>query len=120
MNKQDKLLILIVFSLFIIVFAMFKLTEKHDNLQALVYYENTLIKKIDLNTNEKEYIVKGYNGNIKLIAGNGKIKVSDEISPLHLCSKMGYISKSYEQIVCLPNKIIIKIDSKNSVDTIVE
>ena len=120
MNKQDKILIIIVFSLFIIVFGIFKLTEKHDNLEALVYYENTLIKRIDLNTEEKEYTVKGYNGDIKLVAGNGKIKVSDEISPLHLCSKMGYISKSYEQIVCLPNKVIIKIDSKSDLDTIVE
>ena len=120
MNKQDKVLILIVFILFIIIFSILKITEKHDNLEALVYYENDLILRIDLSKEEQEYTVNGYNGEIKLLAGNGHIKVSDEISPLHLCSKMGYISKSYEQIVCLPNKIIIKIDSKDDIDTIVE
>lgn len=120
MNKHDKKLILIVFILFIIIFGILKLTEKHGNLEALVYYENDLVLKIDLSHEEKEYTVEGYNGEIKLLAGNGKIKVSDEISPLHLCSKMGYISKSYEQIVCLPNKIVIKIDSKDEIDTVVE
>ena len=120
MNKQDKMLILIIFIIFIILFLVFKITEKKDNLNALIYYENNLILTIDLNTEEKEYIVDGYNGKVKLLAGNGKIKVSDEISPLNLCSKMGYISKSYEQIVCLPNKIIIKIDSKDELDTVVE
>ena len=120
MNKQDKILVLVIFILFIIIFSILKLTEKHDNLEALVYYENDLILRIDLEKEEQEYIVDGYNGEIKLLAGDGRIKVSDEISPLHLCSKMGYISKSYEQIVCLPNKIIIKIDSKESLDTVVE
>ena len=120
MNKHDIKLILIVLSLFVIIFSILKITEKHDNLEALVYYENNLILTIDLEKEEQEYIVQGYNGEIKLQAGNGHIKVSDEISPLHLCSKMGYISKSYEQIVCLPNKIIIKIDSKDDIDTVVE
>ena len=40
-----------------------------------------------------------------------KIRVVEENSPLHLCSKQGFIDKSYETIVCLPNKVVIKLVS---------
>ena len=69
---------------------------------------------------EQTYEVKGYNGPVYISAGNGKIKVEDEDSPLHLCSKQGYITKSYETIVCLPNKIVVKIENKSDIDTIIK
>jgi len=121
MNKQDIRLIIIVLSLALSIFLIFKIFEEKNNLNALVYYNNKIVLKIDLNSEKKEYEVKGENGLIKIIAGNGKIKVDEENSPLHLCSKQGYISKSYETIVCLPNKVIIKIEGTNdSIDTIIK
>ena len=42
--------------------------------------------------------------------------MDEEESPLHLCSKQGFIEESYESIVCLPNKIVIKISSKKKKD----
>ena len=81
----------------------------------LNYYENEVILKINLEE-EKEYVVKGYNGDVKIKAGNGKIKVVEETSEKHLCSKQGYIKESYETIVCLPNKIVIKITSDDELD----
>ena len=62
----------------------------------------------------------GYNGEVVIFAGQGKIKIEEENSPLHLCSKQGYISASYETIVCLPNKITIKIEAIDSLDTVVK
>ena len=83
----------------------------------MVYYDNNLVLTIDLNeSEEKIYIVDGFNGEVKIIAGNGKIKVDEEESPLHLCSKQGFIEESYESIVCLPNKVVIKISSKKKKD----
>ena len=65
--------------------------------------------------------VKGYNGNVIIKTKKGSIKVSDEKSPLHLCSKQGWISNTYEIIVCLPNKIVIKLQTDNEkIDTIVK
>lgn len=121
MNKNDLKLIIIILAIAIIVFFMIAIIDKESNKQALVYYDNNLVLVIDLtNKEEKEYIVEGYNGPVKIITNNGKIKVEEEDSPLHLCSKQGFIEKSYETIVCLPNKIIIKISSKeqNNLDTV--
>jgi len=120
MNKYDWIL---VSSLLIIIGLTFVFLYKKDsdNKLAKVYYENEVILTIDLTLKEeKEYIVKGYNGDVTIKTKDGKIKVDSEKSPLNLCSKQGYISSSNEVIVCLPNKIIIKIEDKETVDTVIE
>jgi len=121
MNKSDlKLMFIILILGFILIMGLI-LTEKKENKKAIVYFEDKEILVIDLEINqEKTYEVDGYNGKVKIIASNGKVKVDSENSPLNLCSKQGYISKSYETIVCLPNKITIKIDASTELDTIVK
>ncbi|HHW69384.1 MAG TPA: NusG domain II-containing protein [Tenericutes bacterium] len=125
MNKNDKK-ISIIFLLIAIIGLIFiyvnKNKENNYEKYALVYYNNDLILKIDLNSKEeKEYKVKGHNGEVIIKSAYGKVKVEKENSPLHLCSKQGYITSTYETIVCLPNKIVIKIDKKNKddIDTMV-
>lgn len=120
MNKQDIILIAIILTIVGSIALVFKLTEKDNMNNALVYYEDKLVLTIDLTLDEQEYTVEGYNGPVIITAGNGKVKVEDEDSPLHLCSKQGYISKSYESIVCLPNKIVIKLENASSLDAIVK
>lgn len=117
MNKNDLFLvgILLVFSVCFIV--VFRLNQKDSSI-AKVYYEDEVILEIDLDI-DKNYIVEGYNGQVQIEVNNKRIKVSDEKSPLHLCSKQGYISKSYETIVCLPNKIVIKIEDEEKLDGVV-
>ena len=117
MNKSDIKLIIIILLIAITVLFVIAIIDKDNSKEALVYYDNNLVLTIDLNeSEEKIYIVDGFNGEVKIIAGNGKIKVDEEESPLHLCSKQGFIEESYESIVCLPNKIVIKISSKKKKD----
>ena len=120
MNKNDFILIGVILLIIVGIFFINARSNKQVN-TASVYYDNNLVLKIDLTLDEKEYIVDGYNGPVTIKAGNGKIKVEDEDSPLHLCSKQGYIDKSYESIICLPNKIVITFDDiDNSIDTVVK
>lgn len=117
MNKSDIKLIIIIILIAIIVLFMIAILNDNSNKKALVYYDNNLVLTIDLSELEKkEYLVDGYNGIVKIIASDGKIKVDEEDSPLHLCSKQGFIEHSYETIVCLPNKIVIKIVSSKDTD----
>lgn len=111
MNKYDKRLIWIVL-LFVLILLSIKLIFKSDSNYAYVYYENKVILEIDLRIN-KEYIVDGYNGEVLIEVRDRKIRVEKETSPLHICSKQGYVSDN-TPIICLPNKIIIKIENKNS------
>ena len=121
MNKNDLKLILILLSAIIcfLLFISFFKTDKDK--RALVYYQNKLVKEIDLTISEpKEYIIAGYLDDVILETKKGKIKVKNETSPFHLCSKQGFINNSNQVIVCLPNKVIIKIENKaQSLDAII-
>ncbi len=121
MNKSDiKLIIGILF-----IIATFLLFTNHVNnngpKRAIVYYNNKELISIDLKDEVlKEYKVKGYNGDVILQTLSGKIRVSEETSPLHICSYQGWIDSPHEVIVCLPNKIVVKIEDNNrEIDTVV-
>lgn len=118
MNRHDVLLIVTLFILSILSIFLIKNLDSSEK-EAYVYYEDKLILTIDLSIN-KEYNVKGYNGNVIIEVKNKKIRVKEEESPLHLCSKQGFISSSLEPIVCLPNKIIIKLKSKSEIDAVIK
>lgn len=120
MNKHDIVLISILLFIPLVIFGIFSLTSKDSINNAYVYYDDELVLTIDLTKEETTYYVDGYNGKVKILAGNGKIKVDEENSPRHLCSKQGYISKSYESIVCLPNKVVITLGVDDELDTIVK
>ena len=115
MNKNDLKMILIVMLIIGILFLVYFFNKKEAN-EALVYHGTDLILTIDLNI-DKEYVVQGDNGNVVIKVLDKKIKVKEENSPYHLCSKQGYISNSGESIVCLPNKIIIELPSNDGIDT---
>ena len=117
MNKSDLKLVFVLLIVSIIGVVVFKLIGKIGG-SALVYYDGELIKTIDLSIDNK-YVVNGDNGDVVIVVSGGKIKVDTENSPLHLCSKQGYISNTYESIVCLPNKIVINI-SGDELDAVVK
>ena len=111
MNKNDIKLITIIIVISVISLLIYLLFNNESD-KALVYYENKLLLEIDLNLDDI-YIVKGYNGDIKIEVKNKKIRVVEENSNYHLCSKQGYIDRSGEMIVCLPNKVIITINNSD-------
>jgi hypothetical protein len=112
MNKYDIILISIVLVVMLLLIGVPSLINSNNASKALVYYDNKLIKTIDLSIQDKkEYTVKGYNGDIIIETQQNRIRVKKETSPLHLCSKQGWVSSNLEPIVCLPNKIVIKIIS---------
>lgn len=115
MNKSDKMLIIISFSVAMMMICIFLIFEKKGQ-QALVYHGNTLIKTIDL-SKDAIYQVEGDLGIIDIEVRDYQIRVIQENSPYHLCSRQGYISSSNETIICMPNKIIIEIVGENSIDT---
>lgn len=109
MNKNDVqlIIVLLIFSLISIVFIK---TNKKNGDTFKIYYENDVILEEKLNK-DNIYEVEGYNGKVKVEVKNNKIRVIEETSPLHICQKQGFISKPSETLICLPNKIIIKIES---------
>lgn len=113
MNKKDVLLIFIV----LIISLIFIIKPNVGSKYALVYYEDKVILKVKLDRHQK-YSVKGYLGDVVIETDIDKVRVGEETSKYHLCSKQGYVSNNVP-IVCLPNKIIIKIEEESELDAVV-
>ncbi len=120
MNKNDGIMIGVILILCLLSILIFAKWDKKGDKIAIVYYQDEVILTIDLAKNEKkDYQVMGKNGTVIIEVNQDKIRVKQENSPLHICSKQGYISKNTESIVCLPNQIVIQIQTKNAIDTVV-
>ena len=118
MNKSDlKLIIVIIIIGVILLFILNLQSTQGDNV--VVYYENDVVLNASLEINNT-YTVSGYNGDVVIEVKDKKVRVNEENSPKHLCSKQGWISSSYESIICLPNKIVVKIEATSEIDAIVK
>ncbi len=126
MTFWDKVLIssIIVFNIGLILFNVFKLPNK-ENKFIEIKINNELVEKISINKNTEDIY------NFEFGENTGYIEVKDgavrmlemdkKICPERICSDTGWISESYEIIVCLPNGIIMNIDEnkENEVDIII-
>lgn len=122
MNKSDSILIFSIILVSLILWLLLSNISQGEVTKAYVYYNSKLIKTIDLTKNELlEYKVDGYNGEVLIETKLNQIRVKKEMSPHHLCSKQGWVSTTLETIVCLPNKIVIKLasDKRSELDAIV-
>lgn len=115
MSKQDLKLIGIILTIALIMLICLNSIPKMKNGIAKVYYDNQLIQTIDLNIDQTN-IIQGEKGDIKIEVQNNQIRVVSETSEKHLCSKQGWIKNTTQSIVCLPNKVVIKIENNSEAD----
>ncbi len=121
MSYNDFKLIGGLLLLIIVMFFFIFLTQKEGDKRVKVYYQNDLLLSFPLVSNKDEiHVVEGYNGKVVIEVAGGKVRVIEEKSPLHLCSKQGWIKNSYESIICLPNKIVITIEAETNLDALIE
>lgn len=104
-------LLLITIQLGIVMFAKSNI----DNSNVIIKVDNKIEKIIPINTEDQGKLYKfNFDKNIGYIeVKNGKVrmlKMNKKICPNAICSDTGWIDKSYQSIVCLPNKIIVTIE----------
>lgn len=56
-----------------------------------------------------EYVIKGVHFTNTLVIRDGEAYISEAECPDKICVRHGNISKSGESIVCLPNRVVVKI-----------
>lgn len=120
MKKGDKiaaiLLVFLIIASFIGVF-IYKTYVKGSSRIAVVEQNGKVVKTIDLNKvkEKSEFILPYNNGHFnKIEVEPGKIRFVDADCPDKICVKTGWISEPGQTAVCLPHKIIIRIEGKNS------
>ncbi len=72
--------------------------------------------KYTLDADEYDYLL----GDMVIEVKSGKVRIEKERSPQNICSNMGWISKTSEALICVPNRIIIKINGANNDDQAID
>ena len=108
MKKADKILIvcIMIVAVVLCVPLFFSKNEKQ-------------VLRIDL-SKDKTYVVNGKLGKVHIEVKQKKVRVTQEKSPHHYCSKQGYVSDANVPIVCLPNETVVKIEKEASQDTVIQ
>lgn len=75
------------------------------------------VREISLDT-EGRYPVKGPLGTAYLVIHKGQAHLENAPCPLKICETMGPIDRSGEVIVCIPNRIVVKVRGPEEVDAI--
>lgn len=119
LKKADIILILIVIILSVSLILFMRLTDlRNDKSNIVININGNKISKIPLNELDESKLYmfdfEQYEGYIE--TKNGKVRMLEmdtEICPEAICSETGWIDKSYQSIICHPNKIIVTIEGKD-------
>ncbi len=110
MKKNDIKLIAVILLIAVAGMAFLFLTSKPGD-KVIVIVDGEVYKEYPLNKDIEEDIV-GVNGGINhLVIKDGHADVTDASCPDKVCVHQKQIDKNGESIVCLPNKVIIKVES---------
>jgi len=116
MKKGDKITAIVIACILVIssvsVFAYMKLSKGSHHI-AEIKQDGKVIKTIDLDKVQEGQDIKiSYDTdhyNIVRIE-KGRIRITDADCPDKVCVKTGWITQSGQSVICLPHKLIIKIE----------
>lgn len=112
MKKKDFILIFVVLIVIVSTFGInyFVNTKSGENIE--IYVDNKLYKTYSIDDEEKLKIESEDGYNIVKIHDHG-VEIIEASCPDKVCVNSGFITKPSESIVCLPNKVHIKITTHN-------
>lgn len=117
--KFDFIIIIFLVLVAVVSLVMFNRGKTEGGyVEIVVDKETKEIFPLDVN---KEYTISDDNHINKIKIADGKVWVTEASCPDKLCVKQGKIDKDGQSIICLPNKVVVKIvsDKTNDVDAVV-
>lgn len=108
--KKGDVLIVAVLSLICVFLFAFPLLKGSENVVAAVWLDGEKVKEIDISSVSKSYEISV--GSCVLSVEKGKIRFLSSDCPDKLCEKSGYLSKNGDTAACLPNKVVVKIETE--------
>ncbi len=119
MKRADKILIVVLMALSVLLLVPILLHSSSGS-SVVVTVSNEEVLRLNLNE-DGTYQVDGTQGTVDIEIKDGQVRVTQETSAHHYCSKQGFVSDSNEPIVCLPNDTVITIeDDESTEDTVIQ
>ena len=116
MKKGDKILILTIFILSIFSYGFIYLSGGEERGRYISLQVNgEEVKRLTFTSSEEPYVYRletEHGLNVVEVVGN-KVHLIEADCPDKLCIKQGFIEKTGEVIVCIPNKMVLEIKSDN-------
>lgn len=122
-TKGDKILILALIGFTFSIFFALRISQTQSS-QRRVFIEvdNRLIERVPLSekTASRQISIPLPEGEARLEMEGGRVRMlpmNKEIRPRGICSQMGWIGRPGEMIICMPNKLVVRIEaSRGEVD----
>ncbi len=104
---------ILIFLLLIFAFYSFKIlySSKNGDFVVEVYQDNKIVYRDFLSKDNLVYL-----RNATVEVKNNKVRIQESSCPYKFCVHTGWVDKPYKQIVCVPNKIYVKIFSKSELE----
>ncbi len=113
-KKTDVIIISVLLALSIGGYIIYKNVFSSTKALAQIYYESKLVKSIDLSENKDYTFRLDMNDHVLIhVHSDGSISFEQSDCPDKVCIRSGRLSMVGESAACLPNKIVIKIVSKD-------
>lgn len=101
-NRYDYIIFIVVLA--IGAYLIFKDTVKPEYIK-IISYKETTIYPIYMN----RIIEPKLDYPLKIEIKNGRVRVIEAHCPNKICEGMGWIDKAGDSIVCVPNRLVIKL-----------
>ncbi|MTI69285.1 MAG: NusG domain II-containing protein [Firmicutes bacterium] len=120
MRKHEIIIILLIITTCIATIGITKLVMEDDSVSktAVIYRDGRIIKTVSLDdTKFKKVIdIKIGHDKVTLKIADGGVSIIHSTCPDQICVHDGFIDKSGEMLVCLPNKILVEIKESTGED----
>lgn len=112
LGRNDIILIVSMVFAALVCIASFALVSTDGGL-VLVYVDGDLRGEYDL-SDDITLEIEGYmGGSNRLVISDGAAFIDEASCPDKLCVHQGRIRKKGEELVCLPNRVIVKIEGED-------
>ncbi len=116
----DKFFITFVLAVSLVVFLLnFQLDAAIEQKYITVHVNNEFIMELSFNDETEQTISFPFGEKKEHLAvleiSGGRVRmlpISHELCPRGICSHTGWISRNYQSIVCVPNRIIVSFSNK--------
>jgi len=116
MNKKDLLVLSIIFLIISLVYIISSFHSTRGD-TVLIQVDGKDFLRLSLSEN-KIIAVPGPLGVSIIEIKDGRVRMLSSPCPDKLCIKEGYIDKAGQVIICIPNRIVIKIEGRAGLDAL--
>lgn len=111
-------IILFLVPIIIAIVSFFIIFNHQTKPVANIIIDGKLYKSIDLSNTTNQTIDLNLKYNNVIEIKDGKIRILNTDCPDKVCKNTGFINKAGQVIVCVPSKLIIKIEGKAEFDVV--